>query len=121
MGQTAWSSAKKAWCCQHRNIGCPIHEVSTPALPVRNVVEHHGCDLSQHTFEMWSPSRKHWCCAKQGKGCAEYDCGHDLFTWRKSWSHGKKTWCCARKHYGCEPGTISQKFNEGAMSLPFAL
>uniref|UniRef100_A0A7S4SN67 Uncharacterized protein n=1 Tax=Alexandrium monilatum TaxID=311494 RepID=A0A7S4SN67_9DINO len=55
--QKAWTSAKKDWCCRHKERGC-----RAAAAPVE-----HGCDGAA---EGWSSAHRTFCCRHSGAGCS---------------------------------------------------
>merc|ERR1712003_102615 len=51
--EKAWSTSKKAWCCQTTGDGCEFN-----------------CDAGYAEWEYdWSEAKKTWCCHAEGKGC----------------------------------------------------
>jgi len=66
--QAGWSLAKKAWCCQHAQRGCPV--ISATTSP------HFDCNAGFARWkEGWSVQKKVWCCQHQSKGCPESSAG----------------------------------------------
>uniref|UniRef100_A0A7S4SMA2 Uncharacterized protein n=1 Tax=Alexandrium monilatum TaxID=311494 RepID=A0A7S4SMA2_9DINO len=55
--QKAWTSAKKDWCCRHRERGC--RNAAAPAAERR-------CDGAS---EGWSGAHRAFCCRHSGAGC----------------------------------------------------
>jgi len=94
-GVAMWTSAKKAWCCQHESLGCET-ETSAPF----------DCAANSWGWEKaWSEPKKVYCCRVTGVGCAapgpKYDCALSYDNWAEAWTEEQKDYCCEREGRGC--------------------
>lgn len=114
-----WGDSKKAWCCQHENLGCWLLEgvVETTTQPFE---QHYDCRTDELRQEFWPDSQKAWCCAQEHVGCVTattqvlvtddfaapttpkpFDCAVGLSRFDFLWSDQKKSWCCFYQGMGC--------------------
>jgi len=97
------SADKKAWCCEHRNLGCDSIDDFT-----------YDCNAGWSNWRAgWSGHKKMWCCRHEHRGCdvafttrLPYDCDAGVANWRVGWSIGKKAWCCHSRNIGCQTAVI---------------
>merc|ERR1712194_299197 len=111
--KASWTGAKKAWCCDHRSLGCAVSDA----------VESFDCqDGVDHWQDTWDQDKMDWCCNHKGRGCktdasitgpplpapspssaqlpAVVSCSSPPDDWEYTWSLEQKKHCHL-KVYGC--------------------
>lgn len=113
-----WSPGKKAWCCIHDGLNCPMPTSTTMVLPALEPTSTKFYDCNSISLvDNWNEEQQAWCCKYQGRGCElsatqlpttstkTYNC-HDVLT-LPLWGTKQKNWCCNNKGIGCSVMTTS--------------
>jgi len=100
-----WSSAKKAWCCAHRSLGCTTSTTG----------EQYHCSHAEGASS-WSTEKLAWCCHHKEVGCQgeeAYDC--TMATAWQSWSEAHKLWCFEHSTFATlhQCNVTDRKWNAG--------
>ena len=121
-----WSKEKHDWCCQHKELGCPLlagHEDGpAPATSPEQLLEEFDCKEGFDNWELgFSEAKKEWCCRHHAIACPvatstsmeEFDCKEGFDNWELGFSEAKKEWCCRHHAMACpvETSTSMEEFD----------
>lgn len=116
---SAWTIAKKNWCCEHVQRACDMTTTLPSLQPLSQELAiqiNYDCEAGWDKWEVsWSLAKKAYCCQVGQKGCPSgnwtpafngpFDCAQGSANWEAGWSPQKKVWCCSHKHLGCPQTT----------------
>eukprot|EP01062_Namystynia_karyoxenos_P043182 TRINITY_DN3162_c0_g1_i2.p1 TRINITY_DN3162_c0_g1~~TRINITY_DN3162_c0_g1_i2.p1 ORF type:complete len:1914 (+),score=502.54 TRINITY_DN3162_c0_g1_i2:527-6268(+) len=114
-----WSAAKRDWCCQNKQIGCPgeggARDCDLPPARMAADTKRWCCENRQQACEKGqlsqidcsalrvSAAHRPYCCRTEGRHCAPNKGAYSCTGSTDEWSAEQRRYCCAAAKRGCAP------------------